>query len=549
MMSQKRQQDEGNSEGNSPEDKRRKFKSVVLEVMGLQFLQNKLVPVLEPLIRRVVKEELELALTKHVSFKQSCGTLESRSLQLKFWNTLSLPVFTGTRIEGEDGSAIKVALVDALDDEVVDSGPESSAKVEIVVLEGDFDGEEAENWTKEDFQNNIVREREGKKPLLTGDISFDLKDGIGFVGEISFTDNSSWTRSRRFRLGARLVGNSDGVWVREAKTEAFIVRDHRGELYKKHYPPKLSDEVWRLEKIGKDGAFHKRLNQGHVRTVKDFLIMLNLKPAELRNILGSGMSTKMWEVTMDHAQTCVIGKRVYVYYSPNTQQRKGVVFNEVGQLTGTLTENQFVPVDKLSETEKVDANKLIILAYQNLGGVVAFDDENALLGAFTHAPGTHTSEYPRREETNNSMLLASQRVNRPDYMHSSVSTPDIISSFYSIGCMSSSENYGLDPIDAVDVSFDRPLSLPAQVANCVICDTESMTRAFREDEHLRFLDPSFPIQSPNPMLESQADLHSIVSGFLRPRIAQRRWRLIFSVLQWFFVMRIVRRTNVEDIPR
>ena len=34
--------------------------------------------------------------------------------------------------------------------------------VEIVVLEGDFDGDEG---------NNIVREREGKKSLLTGDVS------------------------------------------------------------------------------------------------------------------------------------------------------------------------------------------------------------------------------------------------------------------------------------------------------------------------------------------------------------------------------------------
>lgn len=144
-------------------------------------------------------------------------------------STLSLPVFTGTRIEGEDGSAIKVVLTDAATNEVVQNAQESSAKVEIVVLEGDFDGDEGENWTLEEFKNNIVREREGKKPLLTGDANVYLKEGIGSVGEISFTDNSSWTRSRRFRLGARVIGNSDGARIREAKTESFIVRDHRGE--------------------------------------------------------------------------------------------------------------------------------------------------------------------------------------------------------------------------------------------------------------------------------------------------------------------------------
>lgn len=120
-------------------------------------------------------------------------------------------------------------MVDCFTGHVVESGPESSAKVEIVVLEGDFDGDEGDNWTLEEFKNNIVREREGKKPLLTGDAVLNFKDGVGLVGEISFTDNSSWTRSRRFRLGARVLDKFDGTRIKEAKTESFIVRDHRGE--------------------------------------------------------------------------------------------------------------------------------------------------------------------------------------------------------------------------------------------------------------------------------------------------------------------------------
>ncbi|GAB4860686.1 hypothetical protein Ancab_035848 [Ancistrocladus abbreviatus] len=83
-----------------------------------------------------------------LAFKRSCGALESRSLQLKFQNAISLPVFTASGVEGGDGSAIKVALIDALADKVVDSGPESSAKTEIVVLEGDLDSETALNWTR-----------------------------------------------------------------------------------------------------------------------------------------------------------------------------------------------------------------------------------------------------------------------------------------------------------------------------------------------------------------------------------------------------------------
>ena len=55
-------------------------------------------------------------------------------------------------------------------------------------------------------------------------------------------------------------------------------------VYKKHYPPALNDEVWRLEKIGKDGAFHKRLNKAGILTVEDFLRFVVRDPQRLRNV-------------------------------------------------------------------------------------------------------------------------------------------------------------------------------------------------------------------------------------------------------------------------
>ncbi|KAF7838370.1 calmodulin-binding protein 60 A isoform X1 [Senna tora] len=293
-MSHKRRPEDGKAKSESsisPEDKRRKgpsFSNVVRDVIKFHSALDLLEPILEPLLRRVVKEEVESALKKHlISMKQTCeeiNTSEPRSLQLQFENNISLPIFTGARIEGEDGCNLRIGLVDALTGKVVSSGPESAAKVEIIVLEGDFE-DRSNIWMPEEFGSYIVKERGGKKPLLTGDVFLNLKDGIGMVGEISFTDNSSWTRSRKFRLGARVVNNFDGIRIREAKTESFIVRDHRGELYKKHHPPNLSDEVWRLEKIGKDGAFHKRLNQEEIKTVADFLTRLNIDSAKLRNVI------------------------------------------------------------------------------------------------------------------------------------------------------------------------------------------------------------------------------------------------------------------------
>ncbi|KAG2679005.1 hypothetical protein I3760_11G030300 [Carya illinoinensis] len=548
MMSQKRQQEDVKAppEGSSSEDKRRRLptlKNVALDVMRMQSV-HLLEPILEPLIRRVVREEVELALRKHLNcMKQNCGddvhVSESRSLQLKFVNNLSLPVFTGARIEGYDCSNIQVALVDILTGQTVKSGSESSAKVEIVVLEGDFDGDENENWTGEEFKNNIVREREGKKPLLTGDAFVNLKEGTGLVSEISFTDNSSWTRSRKFRLGAKVVDNINGIRVREAKTESFVVRDHRGELYKKHHPPSLFDEVWRLEKIGKDGAFHKRLSRENINTVKDFLILLFIDPSRLRNVLGTGMSAKMWEVTVEHARTCVLDKRMHVYH-PNSQEKTGVVFNVVGQVMGLFSEGQYVPVDKLSETEKAEAHNLVISALKHRGEVITFDDEASLVGGSSELTNVlYAVSSPRTESSNGSKLLASHKIGGFDYTQQSASSPDIISSIYSVGGTSGLDDYALPSLDGMGLRYDQALCFPGQVTNSLICNTAPMSQAFCDEDHLQFFD---------------TDL-TAVDNFLLPHStpvgkAQRRWTKLFSVLKWFSIWRIValKRNPIREIP-
>jgi hypothetical protein len=121
-------------------------------------------------------------------------------------------------------------LVDASTGHVVTSGTEASVKLDVVVLEGDFNNEADEGWTQEEFESHVVKEREGKRPLLTGDLQVTLKEGVGSLGDLTFTDNSSWIRSRKFRLGLKVAsGYSEGIHIREAKTEAFTVKDHRGE--------------------------------------------------------------------------------------------------------------------------------------------------------------------------------------------------------------------------------------------------------------------------------------------------------------------------------
>ncbi|KAF7819893.1 protein SAR DEFICIENT 1-like [Senna tora] len=298
------------------------FASIIGEVVMVKNMQN-VFSSLEPLLRRVVTEEVERvmrhcypprAITRSPSLRiESVGQPHS-NLYLMFTKPLSLPIFTGSRILDADGNTIQVVLVEKNGgDHVVRTSVPHSIKLELVVLDGDFPaaGDKEAWWTTEEFNGRIVKERAGKRPLLTGELNLTLRDGIAPIGgDIEFTDNSSWIRSRKFRVGVRVApgGSVGGVRIREGFTEAFMVKDHRGELYKKHHPPMLEDEVWRLEKIGKDGAFHKKLSSHGVHTVQDFLKL---------SILGIGMSEKMWEVTMKHARTCEMGNKLYVYRGSN----------------------------------------------------------------------------------------------------------------------------------------------------------------------------------------------------------------------------------------
>ncbi|KAK7327966.1 hypothetical protein VNO77_22060 [Canavalia gladiata] len=384
MAREKRGLDSGSGEEDQPERKRPALASVIVEALKVDSLQ-KLCSSLEPILRRVVSEEVERALAKlgpaKLSGRSSPNRIEGpdgSSLQLQFKTRLSLPLFTGGKVEGEHGTAIHIVLIDAKTGHVVTSGPASCVRLDVIVLEGDFNNEDDDNWSEEEFESHVVKEREGKRPLLTGDLQVTLKEGVGTLGELTFTDNSSWIRSRKFRLGLKVSsGCCEGMRIREAKTEAFTVKDHRGELYKKHYPPALNDEVWRLEKIGKDGSFHKRLNKAGIYTVEDVLRLVVRDPQRLRNILGSGMSNKMWDVLVEHAKTCVLSGKLYVYYGDDARN-VGVVFNNIYELSGLIANDQYYSADSLSDSQKVYVDTLVKKAYENWMHVIEYDGKSLL---------------------------------------------------------------------------------------------------------------------------------------------------------------------------
>ncbi|KAL5174796.1 Calmodulin-binding protein 60 B [Glycine soja] len=383
---EKRGLDLASAEEGQPDRKRPALASVIVEALKVDSLQ-KLCSSLEPILRRVVSEEVERALAKlgpaklNNTGRSSPKWIEGpdgKILQLHFKTRLSLPLFTGGKVEGEQGTSIHIVLIDANTGHIVTSGPESCVRLDVIVLEGDFNNEDDDNWDEEEFDSHIVKEREGKRPLLTGDLQVTLKEGLGTLGELTFTDNSSWIRSRKFRLGLKVAsGCCEEMRIREAKSEPFTVKDHRGELYKKHYPPALNDEVWRLEKIGKDGSFHKRLNKAGIYTVEDFLRFVVRDPQRLRNILGSGMSNKMWDILVEHAKTCVLSGKLYVYY-PDDARNVGVVFNNIYELSGLIANDQYYSADSLSENQKVYVDTLVKKAYDNWMHVIEYDGKSLI---------------------------------------------------------------------------------------------------------------------------------------------------------------------------
>ncbi|XVF09564.1 hypothetical protein REPUB_Repub07fG0105000 [Reevesia pubescens] len=400
-MAAKRLLSESCSDPDEPKEKRMRPRPSLASVIGEAVMMNCLCTALEPVLRKVVTEEVESSLLNRLrSFSRSPSLRiqfqepEPSTLHLIFPKGLSLPIFTGSKIMDEESNQLQVHLVDTRGDQMIPVLLPNPIKVDIVVLDGDFPAGDGNNWTSEEFDRNIVRERTGKRPLLTGELAVTVRDGVASIGDIEFTDNSSWIRSRKFRIGAKVAqGSFQGVRIREAMTQAFVVKDHRGELYKKHHPPMLGDEVWRLEKIGKDGAFHKKLTSEGVNTVQDFLKMSVVDPAKLRNILGPGMSEKMWDVTIKHAKTCVMGNKHYVFRGSNYT----IFLNPICQLMKAEINGSIYPTHNLSNINRAYLENLVRQAYVNWSSLEEMEGISNEIGLLTQ--GEHmVDQYPNHQQ-------------------------------------------------------------------------------------------------------------------------------------------------------
>lgn len=79
------------------------------------------------------------------------------------------------------------------------------------------------------------------------------------------------------------------------------------------------------------------------------------------------MSNKMWDALIEHAKTCVLSGKLYVYY-PEDTRNVGVVFNNIYELSGLIAGEQFHSADALSDSQKVNIN-LFLLVYLFIFGI------------------------------------------------------------------------------------------------------------------------------------------------------------------------------------
>ncbi|XP_057806291.1 calmodulin-binding protein 60 C-like [Salvia miltiorrhiza] len=325
-------------------------------------------------LRIFAKVEEEIESTKRSirgKFKRYLQDGNRSKMKLELRNGIAPTILTGEEIRGEGDVPIEVALVDDVAGVVVDDEPEASAHVQLFLLKGKPDASQGDDWTAEEFSASIV---EGKQPILAGNVALQLHRGVAVVRNVKIRHRASKIKPPEFKLGARVVGDCR---VKEAKTEAFTLKDFRAKYYIKHENPFLSDEVSRLVCIRRGGKINGRLHKNKIYTVEDFLIQLLINPQRLMSIVKC--PAKKWEAIVKNAKACLSSERMYCYIDP--KQKTGVVFNILGDVLGLCWGSyyySYTSTPSLSEKQKADAEKLLASAYQNWKEVKAFDDLNSL---------------------------------------------------------------------------------------------------------------------------------------------------------------------------
>ncbi|XP_038880652.1 calmodulin-binding protein 60 G-like isoform X1 [Benincasa hispida] len=165
--------------------------------------------IMKPLLRKLVQVEVENAIQTHFptplqTLRKEIGEEEIKEdgiekFKLVFWNEPASIIFTNNEINAENGEPLKVAIFYATTNAIVSTGLLSSARLQFFLLDGDHDCSPGQQ------QHHPLYPRDGKRPLIVGDdLNLILKNGVASVHSLSITDNSSWIKSKKFRLGVEI---------------------------------------------------------------------------------------------------------------------------------------------------------------------------------------------------------------------------------------------------------------------------------------------------------------------------------------------------------
>ncbi|KAL6638424.1 hypothetical protein ACP70R_023919 [Stipagrostis hirtigluma subsp. patula] len=324
-------------------------------------------------LRHEVRQLMRLCSNRHAdrhtrveTNQEHAGASGSKTnIRLCFLNGLKPPIYTDKNVTAENNAGIKVAMFEG--DKMITSGSLSKVKVEILVLRGDFSVNCRDNWTEEEFEKHIVQGRDGHGLVLG---TAWLTNGEVELCQIRFKESSCRTPSRKFIMAARVCKRENiAIRIQEAIMIPVTVLDRRNEANEKRYPPRLDDEVYRLEEIAKNGAYHKRLLEKGISTVQGFLKALNKDPDELRKILKMERQHNSWSKMIKHARECFLEDKQELKQYQNEEGTVVLFFNCVHDLVGAAFPCDYVAFERFDPVQKALVKKWEKHAHKTLGSI------------------------------------------------------------------------------------------------------------------------------------------------------------------------------------
>lgn len=135
-------------------------------------------------------------------------------------------MYANKEIKSENGEPLKIGIFDSANLNVpVSTDKLSSAPVELFL---------------EDGEHKEISKSDNGKPLMFGDLQFNLQSGIGEVNHLTVTDSSYRSKSKIFYLGVRIIDKmilaEFGV-IEKAVSQAFRVFSERmqGNYINNHF--------------------------------------------------------------------------------------------------------------------------------------------------------------------------------------------------------------------------------------------------------------------------------------------------------------------------